>query len=226
MSGKPPVAEPSTAVQAFLRQAAAVPAVAGRRGRLIFALDATASREPAWDAACQIQAEMFQEAGAGGLEIQLVHYGGIGAFAASPWQGDAEALLAAMLAVRCTPGKTQVERVLRHAAAESRIRPVQALVFVGDAFEEDIDRAVIAAGGLALRNLPAFVFHEGGDPVAARAFREIARLSGGAYFPFDQGSAAQLRALLRAAAAFAAGGRKALARHGEVGRLLIGQLGR
>src|SRR3546814_9870581 len=36
----------------------------GRRGRLIFAMDATASREPTWDRACRLQGEMFKETAA------------------------------------------------------------------------------------------------------------------------------------------------------------------
>ena len=36
----------------------------GRRGRLIFALDATMSRQPLWDTACRLQADMFREAAA------------------------------------------------------------------------------------------------------------------------------------------------------------------
>ena len=42
-------------------------------GRLLFAMDATASREPSWDQACHLQAEMFGATdGLGGLEVQLV----------------------------------------------------------------------------------------------------------------------------------------------------------
>jgi hypothetical protein len=44
------------------------------RGRLIFTLDATASRESTWDMAAQLQASMFEEAAkAGGLDVQLVY---------------------------------------------------------------------------------------------------------------------------------------------------------
>lgn len=47
--------------------------------------------------------------------------------------------------------------------------------------------------------------------MAANAFRQIAKVSGGAYAPFDSGAAGALRDLLRAVAVFAAGGRAALA---------------
>ena len=48
-------------------------------------------------------------------------------------------------------------------------------------------------------------------PIAEQAFREIARLTRGAYCRFDPGAAHQLGELLRAAAAYAAGGMRALA---------------
>ena len=67
-------------------------------------------------------------------------------------------------------------------------------------------------GELGLLKVPVFMFQEGHDADAEQAFREIARLTGGAWCRFDPGAAAQLRELLRAAAAYAAGGREALLR--------------
>jgi hypothetical protein len=65
-----------TEVDAFLtkiEKERAADSAAG--GRLIFALDATASRESTWDMACKLQAEMFREAGSiGGLSVKLVYY--------------------------------------------------------------------------------------------------------------------------------------------------------
>ena len=83
-------AEPGKAdqVSAFLAKVAATPAVksASGRGRLLFAMDATASREPSWDQACHLQAEMFQATdGLGGLEVQLVFFRGFGECKSSPW---------------------------------------------------------------------------------------------------------------------------------------------
>jgi hypothetical protein len=213
-------------VDAFLRAAASMPAPAreaGRRGRLIFALDATASRQPTWDRACRLQGEMFEAAaGLGGLDVQLVFYRGFRECKASPWVSDARDLLGRMTAVSCLGGQTQIARVLAHAAKETGKARVNALVFVGDAMEEDVDRLCHLAGELGLLGVPAFVFHEGGERVARRAFEQIARLSGGAYCPFDAGSADQLKALLGAVAAFAAGGRpaldRAIERYGRDGR--------
>ena len=55
-------------------------------GRLIFALDATASRRPTWEMACELQAQMFEEVKTvGGLSVQLVYYRGLDECRASKW---------------------------------------------------------------------------------------------------------------------------------------------
>ena len=185
---------------------------AGKRGRLIFALDATMSRQPMWDMACALQGEMFREVAAiGGLDVQLVYYRGIGECRASRWVSDARQLGGLLEKIDCRGGHTQIGRVLAHARKETERQKVQALVFVGDAMEEKIDDLAMTAGALGLLGVPCFVFQEGHDAIAERAFREIARLSRGAYGRFDPGAAHELGELLRAAAAYAAGGMKALA---------------
>jgi hypothetical protein len=206
-------------VSRFLKQVAETPAPSrqpGQRGRLIFAMDATASREPSWDHACQIQGEMFTETSAlGGLAVQLLYYRGFGQCRASKWAVNPAQLLRFMTAVRCLGGATQIAKVLKHAIAENGKGKVNALVFVGDAMEENVDALCHHAGELGLLNIPVFVFHEGGDPIAERAFRQIARLSGGVYCPFDSSSARQLKELLSAVAVYAAGGRQALLDYGR-----------
>lgn len=221
-------------VDQFLRRVAAIPPTrpgTGKRGRLMFAMDATASREPTWDRACQIQGEMFQATSAlGGLDVQLVYYRGFRECQASPWVGNSGELLRRMTAVRCLAGQTQLGRVLAHCIKQTGIEKVNALVFVGDCFEEDLDRVAHKAGELGLLGVPAFLFHERGDPVARRAFETVARLTGGACCPFDSSSAQQLRDLLSAVAVYAAGGRAALENfsrgRGEAVRLLTSQVGR
>ena len=228
-SDLPTARAPSAEVAAFLTEARARPPRAeGGRGRLVFALDATMSRQPAWDLACQLQGEMFDAAArSGGLDVQLVYYRGHGEAQASRWVSDAGALKRLMTGIACHGGLTQIGRALDHATRATVKAPVQALVFVGDAMEEDADRLCHKAGELALRGTRAFMFHEGGDAAAARSFREIARLTGGAWCRFDPGAAAQLRELLRAAAAYAAGGREALLRLAKTAggaAALIGQM--
>jgi hypothetical protein len=188
----------------------------GGRGRLIFALDATASREPSWDRACRIQGEMFEATAAlGGLDVKLVYYRGFGECKASRWMANAADLHRVMRAVSCIGGETQIERVLAHAIAENQKQRVGALVFVGDAMEEKVDRLCQLAGELGLKGVPIFLFHEGGDTVAAGAFQQMAKLSRGAYLHFDLASADRLKDLLGAVAVYAAGGYRALTAYGE-----------
>ncbi len=214
-------------VDTFLKQVAATPQVRRPQdvGRLVFAMDATASREPTWDRASDIQASMFAETERlGGLEVQLAYYRGFGEFDASPWCADARSLLGRMTAVTCRAGRTQIAKVLSHARDEARRGRVNALVFVGDCMEEDPDYLGELAGQLGLLGVPAFMFHEGGDERARKVFTDIARLTGGACCRFDANSPRQLRDLLAAVAVYAAGGRAALgeladARGGEIKKL-------
>ncbi len=218
-------------VDSFLSQVKALgpAAKAGARGRLVFALDATMSRQPTWDQACVLQAEMFREAAAaGGLDIQLVYYRGLAECRASPWVAEPDRLGALMSRIDCRGGHTQIAKVLAHARRENDKAKIGALVFVGDAMEESLDDLCAAAGELGLRNVPAFMFQEGYDPVCEQAFRELARLTRGAYCRFAPGAAHELGELLRAAAAYAAGGMKALAdlqtRHSTGAARLLEQL--
>jgi len=206
----PPAPASRTEIETFLSRASALAPAGG--GRLIFALDATMSRQPTWDQACRIQADMFREAAAvGGLAIQLVYYRGFAECRASPWIAEPQRLGALMSRIDCRGGHTQIGRVLAHARREHDRAKVAALVFVGDAMEEALDDLCTGAGELGLRNVAAFMFQEGYDPVCEQAFREIARLTRGAYCRFAPGAAHELAELLRAAAAYAAGGLKALA---------------
>ena len=205
-------ASSSEDIAAFVAKARAMsPHAAGARGRLVFALDATMSRQPTWDMACALQADMFREAASvGSLDIRLVYYRGLNECRATGWISDSVQLARLMSKIDCQGGNTQIGRVLSETRREAVASGVRALVFVGDAMEESVDELCTKAGELGLLKVPAFMFQEGHDTEAEHAFREIARLTGGAWCRFDPGAAAQLRELLRAAAAYAAGGREAL----------------
>lgn len=215
-----------TEIAEFLSAAKAVAPAATGSGRLAFALDATMSRQPTWDIACRLQAEMFDAVGkTGGLAVQLVYFRGLGECRASRWVTDTRQLAELMSRIDCRGGQTQIGRVLRHVADEGKDRGVSALVYIGDAMEENIDHLAVLAGELAMRKIPCFMFHEGHDPAAATGFREIARVTGGAYARFDQNAARELASLLRAVAAYAAGGRKALeTSNAPAARLLLEQM--
>lgn len=181
------------------------------RGRLIFALDATMSRQATWDRATALQAEMFEEAGkVGGLDVQLVYFRGFGECRASRFVRDGASLAGLMTKIDCRGGRTQIARVLTHALATAREQPVAAMVYVGDAMEERLDDLAATAGELGMLGTKVFLFQEGRDPSASRAFAEIARLTRGAHLAFDAAAAGELGALLRAVAAYAAGGLTAL----------------
>jgi hypothetical protein len=180
---KTPAAQSSSSdISSFLSQVKALgTAGSGASGKLIFALDATLSRQPTWDMACSLQADMFKEAGSvGKLAMRLIYYRGFNECRATGWITDTAQLAALMGRIDCVGGHTQIGKVLADARRE-----------------------------------------------AERAFREIARLTGGAWCRFDPGSAAQLRELLRAAAAYAAGGHEALKRLSSASQgatLLLGQM--
>jgi hypothetical protein len=213
---KPPQRRSSSGeIDKFLTRSQTLARRAESGARLLFAIDATASRQPTWDRACQLQGEMFMATHQlGGLRVQLAYYRGINELRATEWLVDEHALLRQMSHVRCLGGYTQIERLLNHALKEHSLEPVKALVFIGDACEENPDKLISKAGELGLVGLPLFMFQEGGDPMVEQCFRQMARLSGGAWARFDQGSAQELAALLGAVARYAAAGREGLLEYG------------
>ena len=185
-------------------------------GRLVFALDATMSREATWDMACTIQAEMFNAvAQAGGLNVQLVYFRGFGECKASKWVANAKALSGLMTGISCRGGQTQIAKVLAHTLKETQKNQVAALVYIGDAMEENVDRLCQLAGELGLRGTKLFLFLEGRDALAEKAYREMARLSGGAFLKLGANSARELAELLAAIAIYANGGYRALEGRGD-----------
>lgn len=213
-------------ISAFLKAARNAGNTTTGAGRIVLALDATMSRQPTWDLACSIQAEMFKSvAGIGNLTMQLVYFRGIGECKSSKWATDGSSLAAMMSKIDCRGGHTQILKVLKHAAKEHARERINALIYIGDAMEESVDDLVQAAGELGLRGVPVFVFQEGRDPVAENAFREIARVTRGGWFRFDRSSASVLAKLLSAIAVYATGGLKALESRGtREDRLLLAQM--
>ena len=217
----------SSRVSAFLAEAASKPR---QRGNLLFALDATASRERTWDTASQLQASMFLEVvGIGGLDLQLIYFRGMrGVNAeckASRWISDPVALARLMAKIKCATGYTQIERVLSHASRETSQRKIGAVVYVGDACEEHPETLMKPAYELGGLGVPVFMFQEGQDSITRDRFQKIAEATHGAYHSFDQGSAKLLGELLKAVAAFAVGGVLALERQGsDAAKRLLGQI--
>ncbi|MDO6562202.1 VWA domain-containing protein [Amphritea sp. 1_MG-2023] len=212
-------------IEAFLQQARQLSVPQQGDARLIFALDATASREKTWDHACHLQSEMFlQTQDLGGLSVQLCHYGGMQQFSASQWLKNTDSLLNQMNHVQCLGGHTQIARLLQHSLKQTRQEAVQAIIFIGDCVEEPADFLCQLAGQLGIHATPLFIFQEGHDISAAHTFKQMAQLSGGAYCRFDNTSASTLKALLSAVAIYATGGRKALLKYANQGHPDILQL--
>lgn len=200
------------------------------RGRLVFAMDATMSRQPSWDRALGLQSQMFAVTKkVGGLDVQLVYFRGFNECRASKWVSDPEALAKLMTSVTCQGGNTQIGKVLRHVKLETAAQKVNAVVYVGDALEEGIDQLCKLAGEISITGTPIFMFQDGDDRKTEMGYREIARLTRGAYFKLDENSAKLLADLLGAVAVYAAGGQKALASkassEGGAAALLLQKLG-
>src|SRR3982075_2349916 len=108
-------------IAAFVAKARAMsPHAPGARGRLVFALDATMSRQPTWDMACALQADMFREAASlGSLDIRLVYYRGLSECRASGWISDREELAKLMCKIECRGGNTQIGKGLSEARREA-----------------------------------------------------------------------------------------------------------
>ena len=218
--------DPSNKVDNFLSKLATtpLPISSSNRGKLIFSMDATASREPTWERACELQAGMFNVTdGLGSLSIQLCYYRGLAEFKTFSWCDDGTELSKIMAGVRCLGGHTQIHKVLKNALAQPDIK---AVVFIGDAMEENPDNLCQLAGELALLNRPLFIFHEGINPYVKKIFKQMAKLSRGAYAPFDLNSATELKQLLSAVAVFAAGGQRALEKFSKDAGKTVDQLTR
>lgn len=231
---KSSIAKPDSqrSVEEFLKETEKLPVRSSTEqpGRLIFAMDATASRAATWDIACDLQGQMFTQTNElGGLEIQLVYFRGHRECKASKWVSQSPQLLRLMSSVTCLAGRTQIERVLKHALNEVKHAEVNALVYVGDSMEESLDSLGDLAGQLKLCGVPLFLFQEGDDLVAENAYQQLAQISGGAHCRLDHQSAKQLGELLRAVAIYAAGGRQAFDRYcrlaGPLTRRIGSQLG-
>src|SRR5260370_17645700 len=100
----------SEAIAAFVAKARAMsPHAPGAKGRLVFALDATMSRQPTWDMACALQADMFREAAAlGSLDIRLVYYPGLNDCRAPDWVSSSAQLANLMVKIDCRGGNTHL----------------------------------------------------------------------------------------------------------------------
>ena len=222
--------QPGTSLATLMK--AAQRKAESERGKLVFGFDATASRSAMWQQAMALQREMFKAARA--LEVQLAVYLGTD-LRTSHWESEPEKLEELMQQICCIGGNTQIERLLQHIMdehARGGKRGVNAFVFVGDTFEEGTRLNSVKALAKALGDLRItgfFFLDKESEPwhlaENEQIYRELAKLTGGAYADFEPGAVAKLRDLLQSVAAFAAGGMAALAkRDSEGARLLLTQM--
>lgn len=205
-------------IDQFINRSRALANPGGGHPRLLFGIDATASRQPTWDRACELQGRMFRATrDLGGLAVQLCYYRGFGELRASRWLEDEASLLQQMNQVRCAGGYTQIERLLNHALREHAAAPIRALVFIGDAVEEAVDSLCGKAGECGMLGLTLFMFQEGRDYEVEQCFKTMARVSKGAYARFDHDSPHQLADLLGAVASYAAAGSQGLLEESAAG---------
>jgi hypothetical protein len=219
--------KPSSRVAALLDKAEASHRATAKAGRLVFVVDATGSRQPSWDIASKIQADMFTEAAkVGVLDIMLIYFHGVpdhdGACMASRWTRSASELASFMAKVQCRFGPTQIKKVLERVGREHQQQPVSACIYIGDVVEDPAQALYDLAGSIGVR---LFIFQEGEDVFSADVFRRMARLSGGAHRHFNINAVSELADLLRAVAAFSVGGLEALSDlKSDAAIKLLGQL--
>ncbi len=144
------------------------------------------SREPSWDLAQRLQAEMFDVAAhCGGLDIQLVYFRGFNECRASRFIRTGRASRRRCGKFRCAAARRRSAGCCGHVRSEQADAPVGAFIYIGDAMEEKADDLARVAGELGLRGVKGFFFQEGANSHAAACFKDFARLTGGAYAAFD-----------------------------------------
>ena len=130
--------------------------------------------------------------------------------------------------IDCRGGHTQIGKILAHAKRENEAKKCRRWSSSAMPWRSRSTISAPRPANWACSASRRSCFQEGGDAVAEQAFREIARLSRGAYCRFDISAAHELAELLRAVAAYAAGGMKALAdlkaRHNSGAVKLLAQL--
>lgn len=192
-----------------------------RRVRLGFIIDATASRSKRWEEAQVIQAQMFRAAAKlAALSLRLIHFGG-NELTDRGWVTSPRAVAAKMAGVRCVSGSTQILPALAVFAAEGPQSRADAIILIGDCFEEDVREAEALALALKVAGIKVFSFLDGDDGTAQDVFRRLADITGGKFARLGEGL--PLADLCQGVTLLTAGGQQALARLPDerVKRLLL-----
>lgn len=194
-----------------------------RRPRMVFAFDATASREAAWDVARRTTDSIFR-ALPGQLDVALAVHGGDTMHTFTGFLPDPAALRDKAASIRCEAGRTRLVDIMERTRDSADVR---VCLYIGDLFEEEEETAYAAADALRLRACRVIILQDGTDERSARVFREIARRTGGALIPFDADAIERIRELLEAVSVLAVGGVRLLEQEKKTlpgATLLLGHL--
>ncbi|MSP01441.1 MAG: hypothetical protein EXR07_10400 [Acetobacteraceae bacterium] len=179
------------------------------RPRLVFAVDATASREPAWAAARQVT-DALVKALPGALDVALAVHGGGHVHTFTAFTNDAATLRDRAAGVTCISGMTRLLPILSTSLKHPAVRVV---VYIGDVFEESVAQGRRIADAMGARGTKLFVLHDTSNRDARRdaeIFWDLAKRTGGCVLPFDANAPGRLRELLAAVAVYAVGGEQLL----------------
>ncbi len=187
------------------------PATSGTvaRPRLVFAVDATASREPAWAAARQVT-DSLVKALPGELDVALAVHGGSIVHTFTAFTADATTLRDRAAGVSCMAGLTRLLPIL---ATSLKQQSVRVIVYIGDVFEENLPHGRRLADSLGAQGTKLIVLHDtaaGSARQDAEVFWDLAKRTGGCVLPFDSSAPGKLRDILSAVAVYAVGGEKLL----------------
>jgi hypothetical protein len=196
---------------------------------------ANRERSPSWDQWKARQREMF-EAGGGSLRMKLGIYGedddeGMRRRRISTnWMTDADAMDGHMDRARaqCACGCFVISRVmLQEAVKMNADQPMRCVVLHGDMFhdsQEDLDASALAIDQLQRAGTRIFLVQQGNHSDTARRLQFLARITGAAYFKFDEHEQGQKQyaELLALVSAYATGGEVAIqTKGGQTATLLL-----
>ena len=179
------------------------------RPRLIFAVDATAARDPAWTTARQVT-DALVKALPGELDVALAVHGGSRVHTFTAFTNNAATLRDRASGVTCQAGLTRLLPIL---ASSLKQQSVRVIIYIGDVFEENLPQGRHLADALGARGTKLIVLHDTADPGARRdaeVFWDLAKRTGGCVLPFDSSAPGRLRDILSAVAVYAVGGEKLL----------------
>ena len=178
-----------------------------QRPRLVLAVDATASREPAWEAAKRVTDTLFTTL-PGELDVALAVHGGSHVHTFTPFTTDAATLRDRAASVYCRSGQTRLLDILARVQEQGGVKVV---VYIGDVYEESLAEGLALADALRLRGTKLVVLHDTttGGREHAEIFAQLAERTGGCVLPFHT-AIDQVHDMLEAVAVLAVGGVKLL----------------